>query len=137
MHLSRLLLASALLLSVASGCARRNKARTAPEATTVAPTPPPVVASTAARDLTDVMTETLQLAPEQQQKVRAILTSTAELANTAQRQYATNRPALSAELKRINASSEKQLQQVLTAAQYQKLKARQQELQAQMRSRRQ
>ena len=116
---------------LATGCARRGRTAAKRKATTTAP----VVARTAARDLTDVMTEELKLNPEQQQKVRAILSSTAQQANAAQKQYADNRPALLTELKRINTTSGKQMQQVLTPAQYQQLKTKQRQMQAQMQSR--
>jgi len=93
------------------------------------------VAPTAARDLTDVMTDQLKLRPDQQTKVRNILTSTTQQANAAQQQYASNRPALLAELKRINIASDKQLQQVLTSTQYQQMKAKQRQMQAEMQNR--
>ena len=136
MLLSRSLLTLSLLTALTFGCARRHNA-SIPEArsTTVASKPAPTVASTAARDLTDVMTDELKLRPDQQQKVRAILTSTAEQANAAQKQYGSNRSALMTELRRINASSDKQMQQVLTPTQYQQLKAKQRQMQAQMQNR--
>lgn len=131
---ARLLLALALTTTLATSCARRN--RSIPEAKSVAtPAPAPVVASSAARDLTDVLTDELNLTGDQPKQVRAIFTETAEKANAAQRQYSTDRPALMAELKRINANSDKQLQQVLTAPQYQKLKVKQRQVQEQMRAR--
>lgn len=129
---ARMVVMMALAVSVASGCARRRKGASAPKSSTTAP----VVAPRAARDLTDVMTEELKLSSEQQQRVRAILNSTAQQANAAQQQHAANRPALVAELKRINAASDKQMQQVLTTAQYQQLKARQRQMQAEMQQRR-
>ncbi|WP_022821787.1 hypothetical protein [Hymenobacter norwichensis] len=135
MRLSHSLLALSLLTATTFSCARRNKNIPEAKSVTVAPAPAPTVAPTAARDLADVMTDELKLRPDQQQKVRAILSSTAEQANTAQKQYAGNRPALMTELKRINASSDKQMQQVLTPTQYQQLKAKQRQMQAQMQSR--
>ncbi|UYZ62641.1 hypothetical protein [Hymenobacter weizhouensis] len=132
MHTFRPLLILTLLITLASGCARRNKAAAKAKSTPVAA---PAVAPTAARDLTDVMTEQLKLRPDQQPRVRAILTSTTEQVNAAQQQHAANRPALLAELKRINLASDKQLQQVLTATQYQQLKARQRQMQAEMQAR--
>lgn len=132
MLLARPFLALALLATLSVGCARRNKNIPTAKA---APVAAPVVAPTAARDLTDVMTDELKLRPDQQIKVRAILNSTAEQANAAQKQYAANRPALSAELRRINISSQKQLQQVLTPGQFQQLQAKQRKMQTQMQSR--
>lgn len=134
MSAARFLLALALTTTLATGCARRNKNANIPEARSVA-TPAPVVASSAARDLTDVLTEELKLTDEQRRKVRAVFTETSEKANAAQREYSTNRPALMAELKRINASSDKELQQVLTPPQYQQLKVKQRQVQEQMRAR--
>ncbi|QNH62637.1 hypothetical protein [Hymenobacter sediminicola] len=131
MHLSRPFLTLALLATLAAGCARRNKS--IPEAKSVSTAP--TVTATAARDLTDVMTDELKLRPDQQQKVRAILTTTAEQVNTARQQNANNRPALMAELKRINVSSDKQMQQVLTSTQYQQMKAKQRQMQAEMQNR--
>lgn len=113
----------------------RNKNIPEAKSVTVAPAPAPAVAPTAARDLADVMTDELKLRPDQRQKVRAILSSTAEQANAAQKQYAGNRPALLTELRRINASSDKQMQQVLTPTQYQQLKTKQRQMQAHMQSR--
>jgi hypothetical protein len=132
MSAARFLLALALTTTLATGCARRK--RNIPEARSVA-TPAPVVAPTAARDLTDVLTEELNLTADQQRKVRAVFTETSEKANAAQRQYSSNRPALMTELKRINTESDKELQQVLTASQYQKLKVKQRQVQDQMRAR--
>ena len=131
MHLSRPFLTLALVASLAAGCARRNK--NIPEAKSVSTAP--TVTATAARDLTDVMTDELKLRPDQQQKVRAILTSTAEQVNSARQQNANNRPALMAELKRINVASDKQMQQVLTSTQYQQMKAKQRQMQAEMQNR--
>ncbi|QJX46395.1 hypothetical protein HMJ29_05375 [Hymenobacter taeanensis] len=134
MSAARLLLALALTTTLASSCARRN--RNIPAAKSEAtPAPAPVVASSAARDLTDVLTDELNLTGDQPKQVRAIFTETAEKANAAQRQYSANRPAMMAELKRINANSDKELQQVLTASQYQKLKVKQRQVQEQMRAR--
>jgi hypothetical protein len=136
MCFSRPLLILALLATLATGCARRNKAIPTAKPVSVAPgNAPAPVATTAARDLTDVMTDQLKLRPDQQTKVRSILTSTTQQANAAQQQYASNRPALLAELKRINIASDKQLQQVLTTTQYQQMKAKQRQMQAEMKSR--
>lgn len=134
MRLSQLPLALALLATLAAGCARRNKNIPVAKSVPAAPAAP-AVAPTAARDMTDILTEELSLTGEQRQKVRAILSGVAEQANAAQQQYATNRPALLAEQKRIITTSDKELQQVLTPTQYQQLKARQRQLQAQRQSR--
>jgi Spy/CpxP family protein refolding chaperone len=135
MRLSQLSFSLLLLATLSVGCARRNKA--IPEAKSVSTAPPaaPVVAPRAARDMTDIMTEELNLTPDQRQKVRAILSDVAEQANAAQKQFANNRPALLAEQKRIITTSDKELQQVLTPTQYQQLKARQRQMQAQRQTR--
>lgn len=133
MRLSQLSFSLLLLVTLSVGCARRNK--TIPEARSV-PVAAPVVAPTAARDMTDIMTDELNLTGEQRQKVRAILSGVAEEANAAQKQFANNRPALLAEQKRIITTSDKELQLVLTPTQYQQLKARQRQMQAQRQSRR-
>jgi Spy/CpxP family protein refolding chaperone len=133
MYSPRLSLTVLLAASLLAGCARRNKA-TIPAATTS--TPAPVVAPTAARDLTDVLTEELNLTAEQRGRVRAVFTSTAEQANSAKQRLGSNRSALLAELKRINASSDQELKGILTPAQYQQLKTKQRQVQAQMQARR-
>ncbi|WP_019946572.1 hypothetical protein [Hymenobacter aerophilus] len=134
-----LMLAAGLL---SGACARRSVApatsSAAPaktgrevraEARAVAAAPP------AARDLTDVLTEQLALTDEQRSNVRQIFTSTVKQAREAQERLKGNRPALVAELKTINASSDRELQQVLSPEQYQQLKAKQKQVQEQMRAR--
>ncbi|RPD49657.1 hypothetical protein DNI29_02320 [Hymenobacter sediminis] len=136
MYASRLPLALALAASLLAGCARRNKANIpTAKATPVAPAPAPVVASSAARDLTDVLTEELNLTGDQRRKVRAVFTNTAEQANAAKERLGTNRPALLTELKRINTASDQELQTILTVTQYKQLKAKQRQVQAQMQAR--
>ncbi|RSK50942.1 hypothetical protein [Hymenobacter rigui] len=134
MYSFRLPLVVLLATSLLAGCARRNKDKspTATSTTTAAP----VVAPTAARDLTDVLTEELNLTTEQRTKVRAVFTSTTEQANAAKQRLGSNRPALLTELKRINASSDQELKGILTPAQYQQLKTKQRQVQAQMQARR-
>ncbi len=132
---SRFLLALSLLLALTVGCTRRNKNIPEAKSVSVAPAPAPIVAPTAARDFTDEVAEELKLRPDQQQKMRAILTSFAEQANAAQKQYAGNQSALTAELKRLNTSSQKQLQQVLSPEQYKQLINKQRQKQAQAQSR--
>ncbi|OUJ75870.1 hypothetical protein [Hymenobacter crusticola] len=134
---SRSLLFLALLTSLTFGCARRRRADI-PEARTsvaVAPAPAPAVAPTAARDLTDVMTDELNLTSAQQTKVRAILNGTVEQVNGARQQYGSNQTALMTELRRINASSEAQLKAALTPTQYKQYVAKKRQMQAQMQAR--
>ncbi len=133
------LLALALLMATTFSCARRKKANipNAPTTTTAAPTPAPAapVERRAARDLTDVMTDELKLLPDQQVKVRAILTSTVEQVNDAQKKHGADRTALMTDLKAINARSEGQLKQVLTPTQYQQYQTKKRAMQAEMQSR--
>ena len=136
MRLSQLSLVLLLLTTLSVGCARRNNAIPEAKSVSTAPAAAPVVAPRAARDMTDIMTEELNLTPDQRQKVRAILSGVAEQANAAQKQFANDRPALLAEQKRIITTSDKELQQVLTPTQYQQLKARQRQMQAQRQTRR-
>jgi hypothetical protein len=137
MSSSRILLTLLLLCTLAFGCARRRKADI-PEARTsvpVAPAPAPVVAPTAARDLTDVMTDELRLTAAQQTKVRAILNGTVDQVNTAQAQYGNNKTALMAALRRINAASEAQLKATLNPTQYKQYQVKKRQMQAQMQAR--
>ncbi|GAB2772624.1 hypothetical protein HNQ93_000794 [Hymenobacter luteus] len=136
MYISRFPLALALAASLLVGCARRSKAVIpAAKSGPAAPAPAPVVASSAARDLTDVLTEELNLTADQRRKVRTVFTNTTEQANAAKQRLGSNRPALLAELKRINASSDQELQSILTVTQYKQLKAKQRQVQAQMQAR--
>lgn len=146
MSASRTLLLLSLLASLTFGCARREKAKTAAMTTPAVTTEPaPATARTAraamptgaARDLTDVMTDELNLSSEQQTKVRAILATTVNKVNTARQKYGTDRAALTAELRQINASSESQLKETLTAEQYQQYQTKKRSMQEQMRARRQ
>ncbi|QNE41138.1 hypothetical protein F1C16_16980 [Hymenobacter sp. NBH84] len=141
MSVPRTLLALAVLSSLTFGCARRNKAKT----TTVVESSPTTSASKSAapigvsaaraRDLTDVMTEELQLRPDQQVRVRAILSSTVEQVKNAQQKNANNRTALLTELKRINTSSESQLKAALTPEQFKQYQLKKRSMQEQMRAR--
>ncbi|PJJ53292.1 hypothetical protein [Hymenobacter chitinivorans] len=134
MLLSRSLLVIGALSTVTFGCARRHKADI-PEAKSV-PVAPAPVPKAAARDLTDVMTDELKLLPDQQGKVRAILSGTVEKVNDARQRNAGNQTALMAELKKINADSEGQLKAVLTAVQYKQYQSKKRQMQAQMQARR-
>ena len=141
MFVYRTVLTLGLFSSLLIGCARRNKATTATvaeSASTVTPTPATASAGVSvakARDLTDVMTEELQLRPDQQVRVRSILSTTVEQVKTAQQKNANNRAALLTELKRINASSESQLKAALSPEQYQQYQLKKRSMQEQMRAR--
>ncbi|UPL48732.1 hypothetical protein [Hymenobacter sublimis] len=135
MSASRFTLSLVLAASLLASCARRHNATIPTAKSAPVAAPAPVVASSAARDLTDVLTEELNLTGEQRRKVRAVFTNTAEQANAAQQRLSSNRPALMTELKRINAASDQELQTILTVTQYKQLKAKQRQVQAQMQAR--
>jgi hypothetical protein len=138
MRSAHFFLALALLMATTFSCARRKKAYIPNAPTTAAPAaaaPAVPVERRAARDLTDVMTDELKLLPDQQTKVRAILTSTVEQVNDAQKKHGADRTALLTDLKAINARSEGQLKQVLTPTQYQQYQTKKRAMQAQMQSR--
>ncbi|UOR04891.1 hypothetical protein MUN82_18360 [Hymenobacter aerilatus] len=139
MSVSRIFLSLALLSSLTFSCARRNKAKTAAvvEAapTSAAPATSTGVSVARARDLTDVMTEELKLRPDQQVRVRAILSSTVEQVKDAQQKNTNNRTALLTELKRINTSSESQLKAALTPEQFRQYQLKKRSMQEQMRAR--
>ena len=135
MSCSRSLLTLVLLCSLTFGCARRHRADIPEARTSVPVAPAPAVAPTAARDLTDVMTDELHLTALQQTKVRAILNGTVQQVNAAQQQYGSNKTALMTELRRINASSESQLKAALTPTQYKQYQTKKRQMQAQMQAR--
>ena len=131
--LLRPLLAS-LLLST-TGCAifhRREKSAPVVETVRTAdsPTPP-----TAARDLADVMATTLQLTPDQTDKVRTILNGTGTQANAAKEKFPSKSPQLMTELKRINTTSQNELRLALGPTKFKQLQANQRKMAAEMQQR--
>ncbi|WP_460585705.1 hypothetical protein [Hymenobacter arcticus] len=94
------------------------------------PTPP-----TAARDLADAMTTVLHLRPEQTVQARKVLNSTVEQVNAARQQYPAQSPQLKAALGRINASSDKELRQVLGPVSYKEMQVKRPQIQAEMQRR--
>ena len=122
-------------LFLTTGCSVFHGTKSAPVVETVrtpnSPTPP-----TAARDLADVMATDLQLTPEQTVKVRAILTGTVSQANTAKEKLPPKSPQLLAELKRVNLTSQKELQVVLGPVKFKQLQANQRKMAAEMQQRR-
>jgi hypothetical protein len=94
------------------------------------PTPP-----TAARDLADAMTTVLHLRPDQTTRAREVLNSTVEQVNAARRQYPAQSPQLNAALARINASSDKQLRQILGPTSYREMQVKRAQIQAEMQQR--
>ncbi|SFQ67218.1 hypothetical protein SAMN04515668_3609 [Hymenobacter arizonensis] len=129
-----LVLAAGLLLT--SSCSLFRPRSKTPVVETVrtedSPTP-----KTAARDLADVMTTELQLTPDQTIRVRNILNGTVDQANAAKAKYEPKSPQLLAELKRINISSQKELQVVLGPTKFKQLQAKQSKMAAEMQQRRQ
>ena len=117
-----------------AGCARKPQPSPEPVVEAVrtpeSPTPP-----TAARDLADVMTSTLRLRPDQTLKIRQVLSSTVEQVNAARQQHPAKSPQLTAELKRINASSEAELRETLGPAGYQEFQSKKRQIQAEMQQR--
>ncbi len=134
MALSRTFLLLSLSGCLLSGCSIFHRGKSAPVVETVrtedSPTPP-----TAARDLADVMATDLKLTPDQTVKVRAILAGTVEQANAARAKYPPKSAPLLAELKRINISSQKQLQAVLGPTKFKLLQANQRKMAAEMQRR--
>ncbi|MDB5235889.1 MAG: hypothetical protein JWR44_2882 [Hymenobacter sp.] len=130
--LSGLLLAG---LTMAS-CSIFHRDKPAPVVETVR-TPDSPTPTAAARDLADVMGANLQLTPDQTGRVRGILNGTVEQANAAKAKYPPKSAPLMAELKRINTSSQKELQQVLGPAKFKQLqtKGTQQRIAAEMQQR--
>ncbi|WP_210521281.1 hypothetical protein [Hymenobacter terricola] len=130
-RLSALLLLS---LTAASCSIFHHREKPAPVVETVrtpdSPTPP-----TAARDLADVMATDLQLTPDQTVRVRSILSSTVTQANAAREKFPAQSPQLLAEQKRINATSQRELQQVLGPVKFKKFLASQRKMAAEMQQR--
>ena len=112
----------------------RPRSKSAPIVETVrtasSPTPP-----TAARDLADVMATDLQLTPDQTARVRTVLTSTVEQANAAKNKFPAQSPQLLAEQKRINISSQKELQQILGPTKFKQLQANRRKMATEMQQR--
>lgn len=129
----RPLAASLLLLS--AGCSVFHKRAKAPAPVAeAAPAPPPAAPTpvTAARDLADAMATVLKLTPDQTGRVRTVLNGTVEQANAAKQQHPAQSPELAAALKRINVSSQAQLQQIMGPTKYREFKAKQAQVQAEM-----
>lgn len=96
----------------AASCSIFHRDKPAPMVETVrtesSPAPP-----TAARDLADVMSTALKLTPDQTGRVRTILNGTLQQSNAAKQKLAPQSPQLTAELKRININSQKELRTVV------------------------
>lgn len=131
------LLALLLTLTLATGCARRRAQR---EAATTAPSAPVETRSAEeirrdnVRDLASVMAEELKLNDDQTKRIRQVLAGTVEQVNAAQGKYGTDKTALTAALRRINATSESQLKQIMTPGQYQLYQQRKPQIQQKLRA---
>ncbi|MFD1468466.1 hypothetical protein ACFQ48_09535 [Hymenobacter caeli] len=135
MHSARL---STLVLALgltASGCSIFHKRAKAPAPVTeAAPAPAPVAPTpvAAARDLADAMTTVLKLTPDQTDRIRGVLRGTVEQVNAARQQHPAQSPELAAALKRINISSQAELQKIMGPAKYSEFKTKQAQVQAEM-----
>ncbi|OGX82023.1 hypothetical protein BEN47_05230 [Hymenobacter lapidarius] len=127
------ILASGLALGSCTLFRKREKIPVV-ETVRTADSPTPV---TAARDLADVMATELNLSPEQTTQVREVLNRTVKQANAAKATFAPKSPQLMTELKRINTSSQKELQIVLGPTKFKQLQANQRKMAAEMQQRRQ
>ncbi|GAB3852191.1 hypothetical protein GCM10028822_19620 [Hymenobacter terrigena] len=123
-----------LSLTAASCSVFHRREKAAPVVETVrtadSPTPP-----AAARDLADVMATDLQLTPEQTGRVRSILSNTVTQANAAKEKFPPKSPQLLAEQKRINAASQRELQQTLGPVKFKQFIANQRKMAAEMQQR--
>jgi predicted ATPase len=131
-------LGCAALLVAASSCSVFHRHRDAAPAVVVEPvrTPDSPTPPTAARDLADAMTTVLHLRPDQTTRARQVLNSTVEQVNAARQQYPAQSPQLNAALARINASSDKQLRQILGPTSYREMQVKRAQIQAEMQQRR-
>ena len=121
-------------LATASCSIFHRREKPAPVVETVrtadSPTPP-----TAARDLADMMATDLQLTPEQTGRVRNILSNTVTQANAAKEKFPPQSAQLLAEQKRINATSQRELQQTLGPVKFRQFIANQRKMAAEMQQR--
>jgi hypothetical protein len=129
------LLSLLFVATLASGCARRSRAKNTAATGTPAEAPRSVeeVRRENVRDLAAVMTEELQLRDEQTLRIRQVLATTVEQVNEAQTKFGSDKAGLTTALKRINATSESQLKQIMTSAQYQMYQQRKPQIQQKLR----
>ncbi|OON67795.1 hypothetical protein [Hymenobacter sp. CRA2] len=131
------LLALLLLVTLATGCARRRRAKA--ETATSVPTEtrtPEDIRRENVRDLASVMADELKLRDEQTLRIRQVLAATVEQVNAAQTKFGTDRAGLTSALRRINSTSEGQLKQIMTPAQYQLYQQRKPQIQQKLREQR-
>ena len=133
------LLALLLTLTLASSCARRRARREAASATPSTPVEtrkPEDIRRENVRDLAAVMADELKLRDDQTQRIRQVLAATVEQVNAAQAKFGTDKPALLSALRRINTTSEGQLKQIMTPAQFQLYQQRKPQIQQKLREQR-
>lgn len=131
----RPLLALALVGTASCSIFHRHRDAPAPPVVEAVRTPDSPTPPTAARDLADAMTTVLHLRPEQTVKARQVLNSTVEQVNAARQQYPAQSPQLKAALGRINASSDRELRQVLGPVSYKEMQVKRSQIQAEMQRR--
>lgn len=116
-------------------CARKPRPSKAPPVVETVRTPDSPTPPAAARDLADVMTNTLRLRPDQTLKLRQLFNGTVEQVNAARRKFPAKSAQLTAELRRINAASEAQLRATLGAVSYKEFQSKKRQIQAEMQQR--
>ena len=128
----RVALQLSLSLTAAS-CSIFHRDKPAPVVETVRTESSPAPA-TAARDLADVMSTALKLSPNQTARVRTVLNGTLKESNAAKEKLAPQSPQLTAELKRINLNSQKELRAVVGSDKFKLLQTKsvQQKIAAEM-----
>lgn len=133
----RFWLLALLVVTLATGCARRRAKREAAAPSTPTETrTPEAIRRENVRDLASVMAEELKLRDDQTQRIRQVLASTVEQVNAAQSKFGTDKAGLTSALRRINATSEGQLKQIMTPAQYQLYQQRKPQIQQKLREQR-
>ncbi|MCC3156616.1 hypothetical protein LJ737_05165 [Hymenobacter sp. 15J16-1T3B] len=130
------LLALLLMLTLATSCARRRAKREAATSTAVEPRSAEEIRRENVRDLAAVMADELKLRDDQTQRIRQVLATTVEQVNAAQARFGTDKAALGSALRRINTTSEGQLKQIMTPAQYQLYQQRKPQIQQKLREQR-
>ncbi|GAB2963369.1 hypothetical protein GCM10027048_35400 [Hymenobacter coalescens] len=131
------LLALLLVVTLASSCARRRRAKADSAGSVPTETrSPEEIRRENVRDLASVMAEELKLRDEQTTRIRQVLANTVEQVNAAQAKFGTDKAALGGALRRINAASEGQLKQIMTPAQFQLYQQRKPQIQQKLREQR-
>ncbi|WP_165822073.1 hypothetical protein [Hymenobacter edaphi] len=132
------LLALLLIVTLATSCARRRRAQREAAATSTAAETRSAeeIRRENVRDLAAVMADELKLRDDQTQRIRQVLAATVEQVNAAQAKYGTDKAGLGSALRRINTTSEGQLKQIMTPAQYQLYQQRKPQIQQKLREQR-